>query len=65
MKHQSKTTIRWSRKENDFVIDWQKDHQCNASFINDHILDKSFLQELRERGYDLDTLRFEIKKFAN
>lgn len=46
------------------MIDWQKDHQANASFINDYLLDKDFIQELRERGYDLDTFRFEIKKFA-
>lgn len=65
MIHQSTTKIKWSKKENDYKIDWDKDHQCNAGFINDHILDKSFLQELRERGYDLDTLKFEIKKFAS
>lgn len=46
------------------MIDWQKDHQANASFINDYILDKEFIKELLERGYDLDTFRFEIKKFA-
>ena len=65
MKHQSTTKIKWSKKENDYKIDWDKDLQCNAGFINDHILDKSFLQELRERGYDLDTLKFEIKKFVS
>jgi hypothetical protein len=63
MNHQSTTKIKWSKRENNYVISWDKDHQCNSGFINDYILDKLFLQELRERGYDLDTLKFEIKKF--
>ena len=65
MIHQSTTKIKWSKREKDYKITWDKDHQCNAGFINDYILDKEFLKELRERGYDLDSLKFEIKKFAS
>jgi len=64
MKHQSTTKIKWSKRENDYKISWDKDHKSNIGFINDYILDEEFLQELRQRGYDLDSLKFEIKKFA-
>jgi hypothetical protein len=64
MIHQSKTKIKWSKREKDYKISWDKDHKCNIGFINDYILDEEFLQELRQRGYDLDSLKFEIKKFA-
>jgi hypothetical protein len=55
-------TVRYSKKENDFVIHWTKDHQCNAGFILDVITEPYFLDELQNRGYDVDTLRFSIKK---
>lgn len=63
MKHKSTTKLKWSKKENDYIINWGKDFQSNIGFINDYILDKEFLEELRKRGYDLESMKFEIKKF--
>lgn len=52
--------VHWSKKENDFLIHYDK--SPNGGFVNDHLLNKEFLNELKNRGFDLKTLRFSIKK---
>ena len=53
--------IQYSKKEKDFLIHYENDYQSNAGYINDHILDKEFVAELKNRGYDVSTLKFSIK----
>lgn len=54
--------VKYSKREQDFLIQWKNDFSSNGSFINDHICDKSFIAELKNRGYDITTLHFSIKK---
>ena len=62
MATNKKTTIKWSKQSKDFIVSWHENHIFNAGFINDHILDKAFLEELKKRGYNVKTLKFEISK---
>jgi hypothetical protein len=62
-KHKSKTTIKWSKRENDFLISWEKDYPHNMYHFHEQILDKEFLRSLTAKGYDIKTLKFEVKKF--
>lgn len=55
--------IQYSKKEKDFLIHYENDYSSNAAYINDHILNKEFVDELKNRGYDVSTLKFSIKKF--
>lgn len=63
--------IKWSKREHDLLCYYPR--RCDmALFFNwlgnarynpiSKKWDKSFRQELEERGYDIKTLKFEIKK---
>lgn len=59
---------RWSKRENDVLIDFP--NKPDGGFLQGWLVhardriypDKSFLKLLEERGYDLTTLKFSIKK---
>lgn len=69
-----KNTLKaaWSKKENDFLIHFPR--SCDGSLLNDYLFHhhywfdqerkKSLKDELEERGYDLKTLKFSIKKLS-
>jgi len=67
-----KLRVYWSEKERDLMIHWPLGAQTNADghlaygvFCNPRysVMDKfdpSFIEELKSRGYDITTLKFEI-----
>ena len=62
--------VKWSKKENDHLISFPK--SSDGSLIHDYLFydqywfggksKKALIKELEERGYDLTTLKFSIKK---
>ena len=66
----------WSSREKDFVVKYPrredgalvfsvfsgKQPHIDLSSKSKIVFDKSFIEELTDRGYDLTTLRFSIKK---
>lgn len=54
--------VYWSKTEKDLMVNW--DAGCSSSTANYIICNftKSFIDELEKRGYDVSTLRFQIRK---
>lgn len=65
--------VKWSKKEDDFLIIYPR--SPDGGLINDYLFNnqfwfngdikKSLKEELKERGYDLKTLKFSIKMTPN
>jgi hypothetical protein len=69
-------SIRWSKKENDFLIEYPNGpdgHLCYGHFCYDRprpryriteeqSFDPPFVEELKRRGYDITTLKFSVKR---
>lgn len=61
--------VRWSRKTRDLMFAWEQDpsdgHFLYGAFCRAPSGDeRSLAQELEARGYDLTTLRFQIRRKA-
>lgn len=52
--------IRWSKRDNDLLVSY--DDKRNGHFVSNIMLNDELISGLEARGYDLKTLRFEIKK---
>lgn len=52
--------VAWSKRERDFLIHY--DNSPTGGLVTDNLLKKEFIEELKNRGYDLKTLKFSIKK---
>jgi len=62
MKIKNKLYCRWSKKNND-IICYYPAGTCtstDACFVLSDILNKEKCEELKRRGYDLNTLKLEI-----
>jgi hypothetical protein len=56
--------LYWSKRENDLMADWDSEtSNANANFLLT-VFNKETLESLDRRGYDLTTLRFQIRKKA-
>jgi hypothetical protein len=60
-------TAEWSKKENDILFHFPR--SCDGHLLHQVLTsefsifrDKSFIQELRERGYDIETLQFSVRR---
>lgn len=53
--------LRYSNKENDLEVVWEVGHKHSAGYILD-LFSKEVQNELKNRGYDLKTLKFSINK---
>jgi len=58
--------VCWSRKENDWMITYPR--SCDGHFIHSDLLRsetfKNLVEELQTRGYDIETIRFSVKRKA-
>lgn len=52
--------IRWSKRDNDLLVSY--DDKRNGHFVSNLVLTDELLSQLEARGYDIKTLKFEIKK---
>lgn len=61
-----KLAYKWSKRERDYLISYPSapDGHLMHSFMGGHMSATRFLTELSQRGYDLTTLRVEVKKKA-
>lgn len=59
-----KLTYKWSKKEKDFLIHYPRkcDGHLVHGFFSGYMNGKEFMEELEKRGYDLKTLKFEVKE---
>ncbi len=71
MEQEEKLTLKWSKREKDLICHYPNPTDgaaCFDAFTSDRYrpLSKtwsnSFKKELEERGYDITTLKFSIKK---
>lgn len=58
-----KLTYKWSKRENDYLINYPRkcDGHLVHGFFAGYTNGKEFMEELEKRGYDLKTLKFEVK----
>jgi hypothetical protein len=59
MTPQPELKIRWSKTEQDLLIAFPR--SCDGHWIAG-VFNREFTQELQERGYDITTLRFSVKR---
>jgi hypothetical protein len=58
---QNKLKAYWNKKEKDIYFRYPLGigTKCDAHFLSG-VFNENFLNELRDRGYDISTLKFEI-----
>ncbi|MNQ62479.1 hypothetical protein D3C85_768240 [compost metagenome] len=63
-RSESKLTVRWGKREKDWVIDYPSspDGWLAHGLIRGDDTLPEFIQELKERGYDLTTLRISVER---
>ncbi len=73
--NENKLVVFWSKQKKDFLIRYPRScdgHLVHWVFSGEHprrdlrtgqtVFDKSFITELKERGYDVTTLRFSVER---
>ena len=62
MNIKDKLTSKWSKKDNDIIVNYPLGIGTNTDmcYFFNNILDRNKCLELEKRGYDLSTLKFEI-----
>ena len=60
-------SARWSKREQDIVFNYPR--KCDGSFLfgmlcHDWRGEPSMVEELKRRGYDIETLRFSVRRCA-
>lgn len=54
--------VYWSKVEHDIMVNWDAGcSRSSANYVLCHFMEP-FTKELEKRGYDLSTLRFQIRK---
>lgn len=53
--------LRWNKRENDIEVQWEAGHKHTGLYMLD-LFNKDVQKELRDRGYDLTTIKFSINK---
>lgn len=58
----NKLTARWSKKEKDILVTYPLgiQTQCDMGYLFE-VFNKNFIKEMKDRGYDIKSLKFEIK----
>jgi hypothetical protein len=66
MKVIDKLRVYWSKKEKDICLHWPGGFQtkCDAHYLSG-IFNDEFIGEMKERGYDITTLKFSIEPMKN
>lgn len=62
MKASDKLRANWSKRENDIMLHHPMGFgtRSDGHFLSNHF-DKEFTESLKERGYDITTLKFSIE----
>lgn len=59
-----KLKIRWSKKEESIEVFWENTQKANANYLL-MVFDDEFKEEMKNRGFDIKTIKFEIKGLEN
>lgn len=59
-KKESKLKIRWSEKEESIEVFWENTQKANANYLL-MVFDDEFEEEMKSRGFDIKTIKFEIR----
>lgn len=64
---ENKLRARWSKGEKDILVTYPLGIQtkCDCNYLLCNIFNDNFVKEMKSRGYDLTTLKFEIKVDSN
>lgn len=54
--------LYWSKKENDLMVNWDTGASSATARYLMGVLSKGVLKELESRGFDISTIRFQIRK---
>lgn len=62
MRAVDKLRVRWGRRAKDLMFYWPTaaGAKSDAHYLHARVFTEEFMQEMKKRGYDLTTLRFEI-----
>ncbi|XZH78899.1 hypothetical protein ACSW8S_18695 (plasmid) [Clostridium perfringens] len=60
---ENKLRARWSKREKDIVVTYPRGIQtvCDCNYLFSNVFNDDFVEEIKARGYDITTLKFEIK----
>lgn len=60
---ENKLRARWSKREKDILVNYPKGigTVCDCNYLFSEVFTNNFVKEMKERGYDITTLKFEIK----
>lgn len=63
MKKDNKLTVKYSKREKDIVCHYPKGilTKCDCNYLFSEVFTDEFVKEIKSRGYDITTLKFEIK----
>lgn len=58
----NKLTAKWNKKEKDLVVKYPLGcgTNCDMAYLLYDVFNKAFIEEMKDRGYDLTSLKFEI-----
>jgi len=64
---QNKLKARWSKKEDDILIDYPKGKltKCDANYLLAYVFNDEFVKDMTARRYDMTTLNFSIEVDKN
>jgi hypothetical protein len=59
---ENKLRARWSKSENDILLTYPLGRmtKCDTSYLSFSVFTDKFVKEMKDRGYDIKTLKFEI-----
>ena len=52
-------SVYWNTTKKDYIVQYPLNKE-DGQLVIDHVLAKSFLDEMTKRGYDMSTLKFEL-----
>ena len=61
---ETKLKVRWSKKEKSIEVFWENTPKANANYLF-RVFDDEFKEEMKRRGFDIKTIKFEIKELEN
>lgn len=62
-----KLTAKWSKKEKDLMVKYPLGcgTNCDSVYLLCDVFNKTFIEEMKDRGYDIKSLKFEISVDPN
>ena len=60
---ENKLRARWSKREKDIVVTYPRGilTVCDCNYLFSNVFNDDFVEEIKARGCDITTLKFEIK----